>query len=374
MRNAVRRASRRRRNANYARGRKEGYPLGWQDGHWQGRCESVIRRALPVPEKRKIGVLYVTSGKGYPYSPIDHGIVSALHATASRVTVVTPDADIARAAAKSSPDMMIALDGMHLSVDKVQQVNRLGVRTAIWFTDDPYYTDITAGIAQNYFHVFTLERNCLPFYTERGCTRVSYLPLGVDPAAFRPRNTPISTRGEICFIGTAYWNRVDLFNRTIPLIAHRNLHISGMWWDRLAEFERWRSLIDLGVWMEPDATSERYNANRIVINAHRAHDDETFNQNRALIAAVSPNPRTFEIAASATLQLTDMRDDIVQFYVPDREIVTYLSPEELAHKAEYYLAHEEERQHIALNGLYRTMRDHTYVSRLNQLMDLTMNG
>ncbi|WP_373229481.1 glycosyltransferase [Cohnella sp.] len=374
MAGARRRFSSSRNEATYRRGREEGFPLGWKDGHWFGRCEYIIRKATPVPVKRPIHVLYVTSGKGYPYSPLDNGIVETLKLVAGRVTLVNPIDDVVKVAARERPDMMLVLDGMAMPIEKAQEVGNLGVRTAVWFTDDPYYTDITAGIAVHYHHVFTLERNCVAFYTERGCSRVSYLPLGVFPVSYRPRNPPYSIRGEICFIGTAYWNRVSLFDRLIPLLAHRRLHISGMWWERLPEFQRWKSLIDLGKWMDPVQTSERYNANKIVINAHRAHIDSTFNQNLAQITAVSPNPRTFEIAASATLQLTDIREDLTQFYVPGQEIVTYDSPEDLVAKAEYYLAHEEERQAIALRGLYRTLKDHTYISRLNQLMDLTMNG
>lgn len=374
MAKVKRRPAVRPRDAAYRRGKAEGLALGKADGHWQGLCEYIVRTAAPVPVKRPIHMLYVTSGKGFPYSPLDDGIIATLKEIAERVTVAVPSDDIAVIAARERPDLLLVLDGMHLALDKVHAVNALGIRTAIWFTDDPYYTDITSGIAPHYYHVFTLERNCVPFYAERGCARVSYLPLGVYHGAYRPRNSDRSIRGEICFIGTAYWNRVDLFNRLLPLIAHRRLYVSGMWWDRLAEFGRWKPFIDLGKWMEPLPTSERYNAHKIVINSHRAHDDDTFNQNSAMITAVSPNPRTFEISASATLQLTDCRDDIAQHYVPGTEIVTYDSPEDLAAKAEYYLEHEEERRNIALRGLYRTLRDHTYVSRLNQLIDLTMNG
>ncbi|MFC4596955.1 CgeB family protein [Cohnella hongkongensis] len=361
-------------NPEYLRGRADGLEVGKADGHWQGLCEYIVQTATPVPVKRPIHVLYVTSGKGFPYSPLDDGIIATLKEIVERVTVAAPDEDIVSIAGRERPNLLLVLDGMHLAVEKVQAVNDMGIRTAIWFTDDPYYTDITSGIAHHYYHVFTLERNCVPFYAERGHARVSYLPLGVYHGIFRPRNTDRSIRGDICFIGTAYWNRVDLFNQLMPLIAHRRLYVSGMWWDRLAEFERWKSVIELGKWMEPLPTSERYSAHKIAINSHRAHDDDTFNQNSAMITAVSPNPRTFEISASATLQLTDCRDDIAQHYVPGKEIVTYDSPEDLAAKAEYYLEHEEERQDIALRGLYRTLKDHTYVSRLNQLIDLTMNG
>jgi len=367
-----RRPAGRFRDPDYRRGRAEGLALGKADGHWQGMCEYAVRKAEPVPAKRPVRVLYVTSGKGFPYSPLDDGIIASLKEVAEQVTIAAPHENVAEIAAKESPHLLLALDGMQLALEKVYAVNELGIRTAVWFTDDPYYSDMTGGIAQHYFHVFTLERNCVPFYLERGCPRVSYLPLGVFPEAYRPRNTDRSIRGDVCFIGSAYWNRIALFDRLMPLIAHRSVYISGMWWDRLAEYDRWKHCIELGKWMGPLPTSERYAAHKIVINSHRAFDDDTFNRNSAMIRAASPNPRTFEISASATLQLTDVREDIEQHYVPGKEIVTYDSPEDLAAKAEYYLIHEEERREIALRGLYRTMKDHTYVSRLSRMLDLAM--
>lgn len=362
----------RRRLRPWRKARSDAFALGWNHGHWFGRCEAAKLRALPRIAKRPLHVLYVTTGKGYPYSPLDFAIQESLKEVAVRVTIAEPSQDIAFIAAQTRPDLMLVLDGMNLPPHKVAAVRMLGIKTAIWFTDDPYYTDITAGIAPHYDRVFTLERNCLPFYQQLGCERVHFLPLGVFPAAFHPFNPRLALRGDISFIGTAYWNRVHLFERIIPLISHRKLYIAGMWWDRLPNYNRFKMHIDMQAWQDPHKTCERYNANRIVINAHRAHDDDSYNMNRAKVQALSPNPRTFEISASGTLQMTDARQDLDQFYVPGVEVVTYDSPEDLARKAEYYLTHEEERQQIALRGLYRTMRDHTYASRLNQLFDLAM--
>ncbi|WEK53345.1 MAG: glycosyltransferase [Candidatus Cohnella colombiensis] len=352
--------------------RQEGYTLGWEHGHWLGRCEAVMQQAIPQSIVRPLHVLYVTSGKGYPYSPIDLAICESLKLVVAKVSVAQPNQDIVRIAAQEQPDLLLVLEGMNTPVEKVYAVKELGIRTAIWFTDDPYYTDITSELARAYDCIFTLERNCVQFYGELGCSRVHYLPLGVYPVAYRPRNPSVETRGDICFIGSAYWNRVSLFQQIIPRIAHRKMLISGLWWDRLPNYRRYRSRIQVGAWMDPISTCEKYNAHKIVINAHRAHDDDTYNRNRFRIAAVSPNPRTFEISASATLQLTDRREDIEQFYVPDKEIVIFENAQDLANKMEYYLAHEEERREIALRGLYRTMKNHTYVSRLNQLIDLAL--
>jgi len=355
----------------YEAGRKHGLELGWKHGHWQGLCEAVIQSASsPVP-RYPIHVMYVTTGKGYPYAPLDEGIAATLGELAERVTVVSPRDNVAALAAAQRPDLLLALDGMEFGTDQIRQIRSLGIRTAIWFTDDPYYTDVTATIAPLYDNVFTLERNCVPFYQNFGCTRVHNLALGFYPGAYRPRNPRRELRGDVCFIGSAYWNRVGIFHSLLPMIASRSFRISGLWWDRLPEFDNWRGRIEVGRWMEPLETAEQYNAHRISLNIHRSHDDESFNQNSAGITAVSPNPRTFEISACGTLQIVDEREDIAQYYTPGVEIVTFSSPEDLAAKVNYYLEHEEERQQIALRALHRTMKDHTFASRLTQLIELS---
>lgn len=348
------------------------YQLGWAHGHWFGRCEAAIERGSTRPLQRSLHVLYVATGKGYPYSPLDLGIKETLGMLAAKVTAVEPTADVASVAATVRPDLMIVLDGMNMPLEKIEAVKQLGIRTAVWFTDDPYYTDVTSALSLHYDDVFTMERNCVAFYEGVGCARVHFLPLGVYPGSYRPRNPALGKRSDVCFIGTAYWNRVSLFERVMPLVSPHRLHLTGLWWDRMSSYETWKSRIELGAWLDPDETRERYNANKIVINAHRAHDDETYNSNRAMISAVTPNPRTFEIAACGTLQLTDYREDLAQFYEIDKEIVCYQTAEELAEKIDYYLRHEREREEIALRGLYRTMRDHTYASRLDQLLQLAM--
>lgn len=362
----------RKRVTEYELGKQAGAALGWKHGYWQGRCEAIVQTSALPAARRPLHVLYVTSGKGYPYSPIDEGIHTTLMQLAERVTIASPHENVAAMAAADRPDLVLALDGMELPIEQVVQLRSQGTRTAVWFTDDPYYTDVTFTMAPQYDFVFTLERNCIPYYEQLGCRHVHYMPLGVHPGFYRPRNPRLSLRGDICFVGTAYWNRVSLFQELLPRLAPRTFRLSGLWWDRLPDYDKWRDQIELGKWMSPLETSEYYNAHRIVINVHRAHDDETFNQNRAGITAASPNPRSFEISACGTLQIVDHREDIAQFYTPGEEIVTYQSKEELAEKLEYYLAHEEEREAIALRALKRTMRDHTYTNRLSQILDLAM--
>lgn len=359
------------RDAGVNRGRMAGFRLGWEHGHWFGRCEAALQAvAPPSPPMKQVHVLFVATGKGFPYSPLDVAIADALRGQVGQLTITDTKQPVAELALRIRPDIVLVLDGLEFNVGQIDAIRAAGIRTAIWFTDDPYYTDITSKLAPHYDVVFTLELVCVEYYRNLGCRDVHYMPLGADPASFRPRNPERSQRHEICFIGSAYWKRAEFFDQVTPYLASKDTHISGIWWERLKQFHLLSKKIELGRWMGPVETAAMYNGAKIVINMHRAHDDDTFNNNTAGIPAVSPNPRTFEISGCATLQLTDVRNDLASFYTPGYDIVTYSSPQEMIEKIDYYLSHEEERQAIAMRGMLRTMRDHTYGRRIEQMLGL----
>jgi len=62
-----------------SRRKRRGYRLGYQWGYHYGRCEAVVGAAAYRPGKRfDRKILYITSGKGVPYSPLDESIISWL--------------------------------------------------------------------------------------------------------------------------------------------------------------------------------------------------------------------------------------------------------------------------------------------------------
>ena len=68
------------------------------------------------------------------------------------------------------------------------------------------------------------------------------------------------------------------------------------------------------------------------------------------IASKTGNMRMFEATGVGTCLVTDWKDNIKDFFVPDREIVTYKSAGECVEKIKYLLAHESERKQIAAAG------------------------
>lgn len=353
-------------------GWRKGYQQGWDGGYILGRSEAINRQnPTPSPSRRSLRIIYVTSGLGIPYNPIDSFIIDALQEQVAELLIRRPNENIAETASIIRPDLVLVFNGMKFPVREADAIRAKGIRTAIWMTDDPYYTDETIGIARHYDFVFTLELNCVDFYRKHGSRNVYYLPLAADTRVFNPRCVTPSFRKEISFIGTAYWKRVKFFEPIIPFLASRDTHINGWWWDRLSNYHLIAKKIALNDWVSPGKTASYYAGSKIVINLHRSVDEDSWNANRMYrIPALSINPRTYEVNACATLQLTDERSELKNMYIPGKEIETYSSAQELVEKVNYYLEHENERRTIAWNGYRRTLQDHTYSKRIFQMLTL----
>ncbi|MCM3785869.1 glycosyltransferase [Neobacillus mesonae] len=349
---------------------KKQFLRGFDDGYLRGRANYMMSRAQEPLPTRPIQVVYVTSGKGFPYGPIDQAVLETLQTMVSAVHVANPDHTVTPLVRQVMPDLVLVLDGMSLPVEEVNTIRSMGVRTAVWLTDDPYYTDMTVNIAPHYDYIFTLELNCVELYRNQGCSEVHYLPFAAYTPHYYPNTFASSARRDVSFIGSGYWNRVRFFNPVLPRLMSHNTVFNGIWWDRLPHFERYRKRIELNRWMSPEETKDVYNGTKIVLNLHRSHVDDSMNNNSLKIPPLSPNPRTFEISACATLQLTDVRSDLSRFYTPGVEIETFETHSDMIDKIEYYLANEDKRQEIALRGFERTWNEHTYAHRLNSLLQI----
>lgn len=349
-------------------GRSVGLQDGFDEGYLRGRMDVMTSRPAPVFPLRQIHVLYITSGKEYPYSPVDIGIEETLRLLAANVSVATPFQGVAQLAAELRPDLVLALDGWNMPLEQIDEIRGMGIKTALWLTDDPYYTDVTAGLVTRYDYIFTLERSCVDFYQQNGGANAYYLPFAAYTGYYRPLRERAANRRNLSFVGSAFWNRVDFFRPILGDLMNRGLYINGFWWDRLFEPGTYPGRVEMDKWMGPEETSEVYSSSKIAINLHRSFDDTSVNNNSAMIEALSPNPRTFEIAASGTLQLVDARSDIASFYTPGVEIETFSSQEELLGKIDFYLNHEKERREMVLRALDRTLREHTYTHRINELL------
>lgn len=344
------------------------YRGGYAEGRRFGGCQAMMERVqLFEPTVRNMKVLYIPQG----FDAIDEGVIGALQQSVRECVVGSP-ANMLQEASQHRPDLVLVMNGLHVfPPDHLEQVNGikgLGIRTAVWFVDDPYFTEDTTSICQHYDVVFTHEEAAVPFYTAHGAGRVIYMPLAVNPGMFQPRRTAPQHQYDICFIGTGFWNRIALFDELAPFLADKKVFIAGSQWNRLKRYDILGRFIHDG-WIDPGATVDYYNGAKIVINVHRTCENGEDNRNTHHLQGHSINPRTYEISACGTMQITDARHDLPRYYRPGYDIETFTTAAELQHKIKYYLHHEEERRALAWRGLLTTLNQHTFTRRIAQLLE-----
>jgi spore maturation protein CgeB len=84
-------------------------------------------------------------------------------------------------------------------------------------------------------------------------------------------------------------------------------------------------------------------------------------------AGYAGNIRLFEVTGVGACLLTDWMINIPEMFEEDVEVVTYRNAGECVEKVKYLLDHPKELAAIAAAGQRRTLRDHTYVNRAEEL-------
>jgi spore maturation protein CgeB len=96
----------------------------------------------------------------------------------------------------------------------------------------------------------------------------------------------------------------------------------------------------------------------------------TLNHHIDVAEQYANNMRLFEATGVGVLLLTDWKVNLSEMFEPGREVVAYRSPEECAELIDYYLEHDAQREAIARAGQQRTLREHSYYHRMQELVDV----
>lgn len=85
------------------------------------------------------------------------------------------------------------------------------------------------------------------------------------------------------------------------------------------------------------------------------------------------NVRLFEIAATGSFQICNYRKGLEELYEIDNELIVFKTINEFHDKVKYYLANDKLRKDIADRAYLRTIRDHTYENRLQQMIKIVFH-
>jgi spore maturation protein CgeB len=77
--------------------------------------------------------------------------------------------------------------------------------------------------------------------------------------------------------------------------------------------------------------------------------------------------RNFEVPGCGGFLLTELAENLADYYVPGKEIGTYSSPNDLPDIIRHYLADDASRNAVADAAYQRTMAEHTYAHRFKAI-------
>lgn len=320
-------------------------------------------------------ILYITSGhqQPYPHQQIDQFIASALQKTEheARIFQWTDHPDrilrLLETVKDYLPDYVFTIHGLCMSENLVNLLKTYGTKVGIWFIDDPYDIDENRQRFFDYDYIFTTEEECVEFYQEKGYKHVYYLPLGTETGFFFPEIPAEEYLSDICFIGSPFAKRVEYINFLCEYLPEVRFVVVGPFWENLLPTDK----VDYRPHpVNPDEMRKYYNGAKINLNIHRDPTENIIvgqNLNTENIAAVSPNNRTFDIAACRAFQLVDYRVGLKEAFDLRSEMVVFKSREDLLSKILCYLGNFRMRTEIAANARKRVTEMHSMEHRLKEM-------
>ena len=268
---------------------------------------------------------------------------------------------------KVEPDLLFVCKGDHIAPSTIEWIRtRTNVPWSCWFIDDPVSLPISTTFSPSYDYFFTTDPSSAQAHREAGATKAGVLPFAYHPPLHRPVTlTPeerAALRCDIAFVGT-----INSVNRrdVLEALAHFDLKVWGRTIGKYFNASRTivsdelpfssalqSRFVGQGAWGEE--IPRIYAAAAIVLNVH--HPDHL-------------NQRLFEVPGCGGFLLTDGKDYVGDFFEPDKEVALYDGTEDVADLVAYWLARPEERAAIAEAGFRRAHQDHTYVNRMESLME-----
>lgn len=233
--------------------------------------------------------------------------------------------------------------------------DKVGAGMAFWLHDDPYEFDYAFKAEEVADWIFSNDRWSAMHYSH---PKVMHLPMGASKQAhFRPWID--RKEADIAFCGVAFPNRIQLIKDLSPTLSQYRSRICGSHWPAdltIAKNER----------LTNTELSNLYANSTVTLNMGRQFN---LANDKFLLDASTPGPRTFEAAMAGTVQFYFVESlEITDYFKADEEIILFDSPADFALQVERLIDDPSFAKKIALAAQERAMRDHTYEARCKQIL------
>lgn len=232
-------------------------------------------------------------------------------------------------------------------------------KTLCFFHDDTWRVEYSRYWAR-YFDFFTTPDVYGEMkYREIGLPNAIYFPFGCNDQIFRKLDVP--KKYDVSFVGGRHPYREWLIERLRK--AGFSVEVAGYRWPK-GEIDQ-------------EGMVRLFNESRINLNlSNSASWDVRYlaSSSRAFINRLRSKKnieqmkaRMFEVSGCGAFQLSYFVEGLANCYDIEREIGVFADADDLIEKVRFYLAHTELRESIAAAGYERTLNEHTFSRRFNEV-------
>jgi spore maturation protein CgeB len=257
-------------------------------------------------------------------------------------------------------DLLLSNKGTSIKPSTLKTLRDIGIKTAAWFPDnaanEPYRTWVRER-GPLWDRLLSFDSAIYEQIPKEFHGQVHVLPFAVDPEAYDPRPITDEDRKrfgcDVCFVGAPYPERVRLLQSIESDVDLKVWGWSG--WRNKPLAHRW------GGSLNAKESAKAYCLSKICVNTN------------ILPLAKGANVKTFEICAAGGFQLTDEPADLSDSFTVGEELDVFHNREEFCSKVKYWLDNDEGRRKVANAGYQRVIKEHTMLSRVRELLDISMS-
>jgi spore maturation protein CgeB len=256
--------------------------------------------------------------------------------------------------------MFTVLFQEELDKNIVKKISSSDMITLNWFCDDHWRFDNFSREWAPYFdYVITTAASALPKYDAIGYKNVIKSQWACNNFLYNKLDLPL--KYEATFVGQPHGNRRAIIR------ALKDAKINVQTWGNGWESGR----------VTQEEMIKIFNQSRINLNLSNSSNNILLSKLKTLLKLNKNESlskqndqikgRNFEIPGCGGFVLTGKADNLGDYYVDGKEIVCFESINDILEKINYFTVHDDERARIAKAGYERTLREHTYVHRFNDI-------
>lgn len=201
-----------------------------------------------------------------------------------------------------------------------------------WASDTHLGYDYRLQMAKKFDYVFCAQKDAAEKFSAAGVANATWLPHAFEPEAY-PKTDFASKEFDVCFVGHINsGNRVEFLDRMFKEFP--NFYYGQRRFEEAAEV---------------------YGKTKVCLNISMLDDI---------------NMRTFEVMGAGGFLLTNRIPTIEELFEDGKHLVLYNTLDEAVDKTRYYLAHDSERERIALAGYNEVVAKHTIDHRVAKFLEV----